>query len=181
MSQQTPFSYIKQTIPEEFKWIFANGILYWVGTCSMLFATETFGKIIDQASKTPTIIPYESLGYFFLALLCYEGGYRTGHMIEITLASRVRKKLKTSLLNHTLTLPYGYFLDRFAWGIAHRISTVVNSYESLIKIFVNGFIENTILIIGSILILQKFIGVWVLDFSFGYVYFYSGSFPLLNE
>lgn len=155
MFKQTPFSYLKRTIPEEFKWMFLNGILYGTGTVSMLFATETFGKMIDQAQKTPQIIPYESLAYFALALLCYEAGYRSGHTIEITLASRVKKKLKNTLLDYTLSLPYSYFVDRFAGGIAHRISNVANSYESLIKIFVNGFIENIILVTGCLIMLTN--------------------------
>lgn len=64
MSSITPFSYLKQTIPEEFKWMLLNGLLYGTGTVSMLFATETFGKMIDQAQKTPGVIPYENLAYF---------------------------------------------------------------------------------------------------------------------
>jgi hypothetical protein len=49
----SPFSFLKNTIPEEFKWMFLNGILYSIGTCSILLATEKFGDMLDFSQKNP--------------------------------------------------------------------------------------------------------------------------------
>lgn len=145
----TPISYLIKIIPKYFKWIFLNGFIFWIASFSMVFATKVFWQIIDEMIRNPQIIPYKSLIFFTIALICYELLYRIWHIIELyIITSKIRKIIKKSLLDHTLSLQYWYFVDRFAWWIAHRISTITNSYESLILVFTNWFIDNIILMIA---------------------------------
>jgi ATP-binding cassette subfamily B protein len=104
----------------------------------------------------------------------YELTYRLGHVFEITFLSHIRSKVKKALYDHTSSLSFGYFADQFAGEIAHKVSTTADALERMIIVVTNTFIENSVLIIATCIVLgiihpsyAVFLIAWGLVFVIG--------------
>lgn len=167
-----PIKFFIKSCPKLVKWIFINWIIYWIASYSMLLATSNFWKIIDEVSKNPKEIPYTNLILFLVCLLFYEYWYRSGHIIEnFILRININKFIKESLFKVTMKQNFGYFADRFAWGISYKVGNITRWYLNLQEVFTNRFLANITLIIVTIITLIN-INVYLALILFIWVIFF---------
>jgi ATP-binding cassette subfamily B protein len=129
-----------------FPLLWGNIILYAIGSLSFVYATSALGKVTDALTSGLGDPKFWSI-ILVLSLLSYEIFYRLGHICEIFAVTKIRADTKKALFDHTTALSYGYFADRFAGEIAHKISTTTDALEGMTMVVTNEFIENLILVI----------------------------------
>lgn len=147
-----------------------------MGAVAMIVLSYFLGKTIDALN---TGAPVLSLLYFIIAsVVWYEASYRIGHIFEIFIRTRLRARTKKALFDHSRSLSFGYFADRFAGEIAHKIAMCADAFERLTLIITNHIVEEVVLIAVSAFVLGSFhplyavfLVVWSLFLLCGIVFF----------
>ena len=156
----TPFKFFLATNgTPEFVWLAFNILLYSAGSISMLGAAYCLGRAVDVLTGGATGDMTILLVLLLFCIVGYEAGYRLGHICEINVLSRIRNHTKKALFDHTTSLSFGYFADRFAGEMAHKVAMVANALERMTTIMTNGFIEGGVIIIASAVALG-FVNPW---------------------
>lgn len=140
-SHLKPLKFFLTVNKPDLAWLFWNIVFYSAGSAVMLGASYWFGKTIDALTTGSD----RALAFLILVLLCVVGHelfYRFGHMCEIHILSKIRRNTKAALFDHTASLSFGYFADRFAGEIAHKVSSMADSFEKLTVITTNSFFES---------------------------------------
>ncbi len=170
----TPFAFFVAVNKSELKWIALNLLFYSTGSLAVLSASYFLGRTIDALTlKTGEVIP-TFVGYLLLFVVLHEVLYRLGHICEVYVTARVRSRTKKALFDHTVSLSFGYFADRFAGEIAHKITTTADAFERLIIITTNYIVENSVLLTLSAIavgMVHPFYGIfmfaWIVAFALG--------------
>ncbi len=173
----TPLSFFLAVNKPVWKWLVPNIVFYAGGSIALLLVSYILGKVID----TLTLHTGANIKWLLISLLtivlCYEICYRIGHICEIFVRAQVRTNTKKALFNHTSSLSFGYFADRFAGEIAHKIAATADALERLVLITTNDIIENSALAVMTIVVLGSvyydygiFLAVWVLYLLCGYFF-----------
>ncbi len=168
-----PFVFFRKVNKKILPILFLNSAFYSCGQASMLVASYVLGRLIDALT-----LHNNSTSWLVIALiLCiafHEIFYRSGHICEVTFTSRMRRNIKQALFDHTASLSFGYFADRFAGEIAHKVSNTADAFERMVITVTNSFIENIVLVPLSALTLSFvhyyygiFVVVWSLVFVIG--------------
>lgn len=171
-----PLSFFLATNRREIFWLFLNAVFYSTATIALLAATYVLGNIVGSLQQTGTV-GFWSLASIVGLLLLYEYGFRAGHIVEVTTLARVRGNSKKRLFAHTASLSFGYFADRFAGEIAHKIAKTADALERMIIILINTFIEQGVLFSVSAIALvfvHPYLGLFVLLWS---LLFIAGLIP----
>lgn len=176
-----PFKFFLSVSKQEIKWLIPNILFYSFGDLTVLSATYFLGKAVDNVTTGAGehVRTYLILVVVFIA--CYELTYRLGHVCEIIIISRIRSNIKKVLFNHTSSLSFGYFADQFAGEIAHKVASTADAFERMIMVMTNTFIESTVLIIASVIVLGSIhssYGIFLVAWS---VIFVAGSAILSKE
>ncbi len=161
--------------------IVLNSFFYSLGTVAMIIATYFLGVVVNDvtAPSHGDLVPY--LWGIAGLILAYEVCYRIGHVFEIAATAKMRRNVKRSLLAHTTALSFGYFADRFAGEIAHKISKTSDAMERLVSITSNIGIEESVMFLVSGIALSfvsPALGVFILVWS---TLFLSGIGPVARR
>jgi len=140
-----PLAFFLKVNRHDMPWLIWNIILYSLGSAALFGASYWFGRAVDAMTSNTGKTPY-FLIILMIFVVFHEVFYRVGHICEITILSRVRRNTKDALFDHTSSLSFGYFADRFAGEIAHRVSSTADAFERLTIIMTNGFFEGGFLI-----------------------------------
>lgn len=140
-----PFRFYITVNRRELPLLVLNMLFYGSGSATMIVVSYVLGRVVDAASTGQSGVS-TLIGVLALCLLSYEGFYRLGHICEIKLMSRMRANIKKSLFDHTISLPFGYFADRFAGELAHKVSSTADRFERMTGIICNKFFEDGIAI-----------------------------------
>lgn len=186
----SPFSFFFAVNRSEIKWLILNSILYSTALAFSVSVAYILGRVIDLLQKNPG-----NKGMFFpiisliLVLVAREFFVRIGHIFEVTTSARIRENTKNALFSYTTKLSFGYFSDRFAGEIAHRISATAENFDQMKNIMIAEFIDNIVLILISAFtlaavypLLGVVVIVWAIFFITGififgkYVALHSGKF-----
>ncbi|MFZ2205785.1 MAG: ABC transporter ATP-binding protein [Minisyncoccia bacterium] len=168
-----PLNFFLTTNSKEIKWILLNSLFYGLGTITSIGISFYLGKIVDALNLDNGNIKLLIVLLVFV-LFIHEIFYRIGHVLEVTVSARIRQSVKKYLFAHTSKLSFGYFADRFAGQISHKISTAADTLESMKNIVTNNFIDNTVLVVVSMITMALVypplgiaILVWVVIFVIG--------------
>jgi ATP-binding cassette subfamily B protein len=140
-----PLAFFLKVNRRDLWWLIWNIVLYSLGSAALFGASYWFGRAVDAMTSGSGRTPY-FLIVLMIFVVFHEAFYRIGHICEITILSRVRRNTKDALFDHTSSLSFGYFADRFAGEIAHRVSSTADAFERLTIIVTNGFFEGGFLI-----------------------------------
>src|SRR5665213_1320198 len=113
-----PFRFFISINRKEIPLFFLNIILYSVGGVTLILLSYLLGKVIDGLTLHPGTPLLPLLWSIFGLVVLYEVSYRLGHICEIFVRTRVRARTKKVLFDHTRSLSFGCFADRFAGEIA---------------------------------------------------------------
>lgn len=138
-NSKTPLWFFLKINKKYLKFIALNSFLYWMWDITLVILTSIFWKIIDQTISSPDIINYILFILFFFSAISFELFFRSWHLVEIYLWSKIPNSIKKYLVDYTMNLDYDYFTQRFSWGISHRVSTISNSYDQLVRLITNKF------------------------------------------
>lgn len=184
----TPLRFFLATNRTEIKWLALNAFFYGCATISLIGATYALSEIVEFLPEPnhPSLLPY-SIAIVVL-LITYEIGFRLGHILEIAVIVRMRERNKKILFDHTSSLSFGYFADRFAGEIAHKIAKATDAIERLTLIVTNTIIEEGILFLISAItlafispLLALFILAWSIIFLLGMIPYSRRSTVRANE
>ncbi|MBI2623826.1 MAG: ABC transporter ATP-binding protein [Candidatus Liptonbacteria bacterium] len=170
----TPFRFFVVVNKPELKWIALIVLFYGIGSVAILITSYFLGRTIDAL----TLNTGENITTLLVLLLvfvaCHELFYRLGHICEVFVLARVRNRTKKALFDHTASLSFGYFADRFAGEIAHKIAGTADAFERLVVITTNYIMENSVFFVFSAITLGvvhsaygAFMAVWVAGFIVG--------------
>lgn len=159
-----PLKFFLKVNKKDLRWLILNIIIYSSGQLTILAATYFLGRDVDALISKTGQAEYWSW-VMMISIVFYEVLYRFGHIVEVRLLSAVRANMKKSLFAHTSSLSFGYFADRFAGEIAHKVSTTADSFEQMVLRVTNDFFENGFLIPFT-------------AFALGSVHYYYGIFIL---
>lgn len=170
----TPLKFFATVNKSVFKLLTLNIVFYSLGSLSILMASYFLGRVIDAlTSNTGAHIP-TLLTIIMIGVIFYEVFYRIGHICEVAVISRVRNNTKKALFDHTSSLSFGYFADRFAGEIAHKVNTTADAYERVTLVMTNHFVENGFLVLVSMITLGAvsssyswYVIVWSMLFVIG--------------
>ncbi len=172
----SPLRFFLTVHRKELPWIFINSIFYAIGATAIVTLSYFLGKTIDalNAGQSPKTFLWLVVG----SIVCYEIGYRVGHAFEIFIKTRIRAHTKKTLFDHSSSLSFGYFADRFAGEIAHKVVMCADAFERLTLIVTNYLVEGTVLVTVSVIILSNihqnyaiFLLVWSLFLAAGILFF----------
>ncbi len=168
-----PLKFFLATNSKEIKWILLNSLFYGIGTFTSIGISYFLGKIIDALNAGNGNVKILTI-LLVITLFTNEFSYRIGHVLEVTVSSRIRRNVKKYLFAHTSKLSFGYFADRFAGQISHKISTAADTLESMKNNVTNNFIDNIVLVVISMVTMTLVypplglaIVVWVIVFIVG--------------
>jgi len=172
----TPLKFFLVVNRKEIPLIIVNIFFYSMGAVAMMVLSYSLGKVIDALNAGT---PVSTLLWVIIgSLVWYETSYRIGHICEIFIKTRIRSRTKKALYDHSRSLSFGYFADRFAGEIAHKIALCANAFERLTLIITNDIIEKVVLIAVSIVVLGSihsqyaiFLLVWSLFLLAGILFF----------
>ncbi|MEJ0053862.1 MAG: ABC transporter ATP-binding protein [bacterium] len=163
----TPFAFFLATNRQEVKWLGLSALSYSFAAAAMLAATYALGQAVDLLPPPPPShgpIRLLLIGAI-LGFVCYELGFRVGHIIEVLASSRIRARTKQALFDHVTGLSYGYFVDRFSGQIAHKISATTDALERMTLRVTNDFIEEGALVLisaATLSLISPYFGLFVL-------------------
>jgi len=123
----TPLQFFLATNAGELPWLALYTFFYILGQSSMFFALYFLGNLVDSLGVAGRAGSLSSLLVITVLLFGYELGFRIGHVFEILSLSRVRNRIKKALFDHTTSLSFGYFADRFAGEITHKVAQTAHS------------------------------------------------------
>ena len=160
----------KNTLPQ----IILGTMFYCIATVSLTAASYFLGEAVDLLHSSLHGDIVRLLVSIVSCLFIYEIGFRIGHIFEIITNARIRASTKQTLFEHTTSLSFGYFTDRFAGEIAHKIATTADALERMVLIITNEFIEQGVLFLVSAAALSLanpafgiFTVLWMLAFLLG--------------
>jgi ATP-binding cassette subfamily B protein len=175
-----PWQFFLAVNRSELKWLILNIIFYDGGSAAILLAIYFLSRLVDHLTQGTGHVGRLA----WLIILCvalYETMYRLGHICEVILLTRVRSKIKKTLFDHTMSLSFGYFADRFAGEIGHKVSATADAFERIILAVTNNFVEGGFLIILFAVTLGA-IHPWYAIFVTAWaVVFLTGSFLLAKR
>ena len=111
-----------------------------------------FGKMIDALNYGLLVNVF--IRAMISVLVLEEIAFRSGHALEIFIKTKIRSNVKKALFEHSRSLSFGYFADRFAGEIAHNISICADAFEQLIIIITNEIVYVVVMMLASIVILS---------------------------
>ena len=155
-----------------------NIFFYSIGGAALIVLSYLLGKVIDALTIT-TEAPLAPLLWLILGTVVgYEASYRLGHICEVFIRKRLRARTKKVLFDHSRSLSFGYFADRFAGEIAHKVAVTAEAFERLMLAITNNVIEDIVLIAASVVALGSinlwyaaFLLVWSVCLVFGLTFF----------
>lgn len=157
---------------------FLNIILYSIGGVTLILLSYLLGKVIDGLTLHPGTPLLSLLWSIFGLVVLYEVSYRLGHICEIFVRTRVRARTKKVLFDHTRSLSFGYFADRFAGEIAHKVTMSADAFERLMLVITNNVIEDFVLVVVSSIVLgiinpwyAVFLAIWSVCLVTGVTFF----------
>lgn len=170
-----PFPFFLRVNRPEIWLIIINTIFYGIGNVALIGLSYYLGRLIDGLNSNS---PVSAFLYWVIGLLVLaEIGYRAGHICEIFIRARILSRTKKALFDHSRSLSFGYFADRFSGEIAHKISMCANGFEGLTLIITNSLLDKIVLIISSLVVLGQmhfhyvtFLGIWSIGFFGGLVF-----------
>ncbi len=175
-----PLNFFLKVNKHDLSWLIWNIILYSLGSAALFGASYWFGRAVDAMTSGSGRTPF-FLIILIIFVVFHEIFYRIGHICEIMILSRVRKNTKDALFDHTSSLSFGYFADRFAGEIAHRVSSTADAFERLTIIMTNGFFEGGFLIpVASIVlgIVHPYYTIFIISWA---IWLVVGSLLLSRE
>lgn len=161
--------------------VLANILFYCFGAASLLAATYFLGETVDVMTGAKTGVIQPKVLYLILFLVGHEYGYRLGLVCEVLVLARVRANTKQALFDHTASLSYGYFADRFAGEIAHKVSTTADAYERVLLILTNNFVAHTFVMIVATVVLGLMHPNYVAFMAIWWLFFVVGSLFLAKQ
>lgn len=172
----TPLKFFLAVNRKEIPWIVANIFFYSMGAVAMIVLSYFLGKTIDALNAGVSVSTF--LWIIIGSVVWYEASYRIGHIFEIFIKTRLRARTKKALFDHSRSLSFGYFADRFAGEIAHKIAMCADAFERLTLIITNNIVEEVVLIVVSAIVLGSihpqyaiFLLVWSIFLLCGIVFF----------
>lgn len=170
----TPVAFFFAVNRKEIPWIALNMLLYSIGGITLILLSYLLGKIIDALTLHSGISLAPLLWMSLGLVVLYEVGYRLGHLCEIRIRTRLRARTKKVLFDHTRTLSFGYFADRFAGEISHKVTMAADAFERLLLVITNNVVEDLVLIIVSSLVLGS-ISIWYAVFLLAWTLCFVGG------
>ncbi len=170
-----PFQFFLRVNRKELWLLLLNAVLYGLGNGTLIAVSYCLGKLIDALNSNVPVSSflYELIGLLILCEICY----RVGHVCEVFISSRIRAHTKKALFDHSRSLSFGYFADRFSGEIAHKISMCANAFEGITSIIINSLTEKTIFILISLIVLGSmhyyyviFLSLWSFFLLYGLVF-----------
>ena len=136
-----------------------------MGAVALILLSYLLGKVVDVLTLN-TGAPIMPLLWFMIgSVVWYEASYRLGHICEIFIKMHIRVRTKKTLFDHTRSLSFGYFADRFAGEIAHKIAMCADAFEHLTLVITNNILEDVALVAISSVVLAT-ISPWYAVFLF---------------
>lgn len=176
-----PLKFFLANCKTEIKWLFLNAIFYAAGNLSVLLAYYYLGRVVDALNLHGGTGVEKLLVIILLFILGWEVFYRLGHICENIVLSRVRAKVKKALFDHTQSLSFGFFADRFAGEMAHKVATAATAFETMILMTTNGFFESAVLAIVTACMLGSVNIYYGFLITFWSALFLVGSLKLAGE
>ncbi|HEY0011204.1 MAG TPA: ABC transporter ATP-binding protein [Candidatus Paceibacterota bacterium] len=130
-----------------------NLILYGMGGASLVVFSYLLGEVIDGLTSGVTASLPTLLWLMFGTIIWYTLSYRLGHVCEVIVRSRLRSRTKKTLFRHTNSLSFGYFAERFAGEIAHKVAICADAFERMFLVISNNILEDTVLLLLSAAVL----------------------------
>jgi ATP-binding cassette subfamily B protein len=156
---KTPLRFFLAVNRKELPWIAVNVVFYSMGGAALIVLSYLLGKVVDALTIT-TSAPLAPLLWLILgSVVWYEVSYRLGHICEVLIRKRLRARTKKVLFDHSRSLSFGYFADRFAGEIAHKVAITAEAFERLMLAITNNVIEDFVLIAASTIVLGS-INIW---------------------
>lgn len=144
-----PFRFFLAVSKGQIRWLIPNALFYSLGDVAILIGSYFVGRVVDDLTLYGGGQARSLLIFVLLAVVGYELAYRLGHICEIVVLSRIRAQIKKRLFDHTGSLSFGFFADRFAGEITHKIATTADAFERMILVTTNSFVENGVLLISA--------------------------------
>ena len=172
----SPLKFFLVVNRKEIPWIVLNIFFYSMGAVAIIVLSYFLGKVIDGLNAGTSVV---SLLWIIIGSVVWcEASYRIGHIFEIFIKTRIRARTKKALFDHSRSLSFGYFADRFAGEIAHKIAMCADAFERLTLIITNNVVDGIVLIGVSIVVLGSihsqyaiFLLVWSLFLLCGIIFF----------
>ena len=177
----SPLGFFIKTCKSEFGWVVLNVIFYGLGAASMLAALYALGRVVDVITGSSNGNAPHLMILALVLIMFYEIFYRSGHIFEVISLSHIRRNIKKTLFKHTSSLSFGYFTDRFAGEIAHKVVTTADGFERIVLVFTNDFIEGGIVVTIAMVTLSSInyaYGLFILVWSFVYI---AGIYPIAQK
>lgn len=172
----TPLRFFLAINRSEIRWIILNLFFYSMGAAAMIVLSYYLGKTIDALNAG---MPVSAFVWIMIgSVVWYEVSYRIGHIYEIFIRTRIRARTKKALFDHSRSLSFGYFADRFAGEIGHKIAMCADAFEKLTLAVTNEFAEPIVLVVVSAVVLGSihphyalFLCAWSLFVFSGVIFF----------
>ncbi|HZQ20432.1 MAG TPA: ABC transporter ATP-binding protein [Terriglobales bacterium] len=151
---------------QDLPWLWANILCYSLGQVAIFSTSNFLGHVVDDLTSHSgkTAMAVTSL---FICVVLHEAFYRLGHICEIKILSRVKRNTKQALFAHTHSLSFGYFAERFAGEIAHKVVSTADAFERMVRVTTNNFFEYGIMLPLSIVAFASvnvyyaaFVSIW---------------------
>ncbi|MES2224351.1 MAG: ABC transporter ATP-binding protein [Patescibacteria group bacterium] len=175
-----PLKFFLTVNKKELPLLVFNIIFYSLGASSVFIVSYLLGRIVDGLSTGSTDIKF-FLIILMLCIIFYEIFYRIGHICEVYLRARIRSNTKKALFDHTTSLSFGYFADRFAGEMAHKVATAADSFERMIVTVTNNFFENAFFTLLAIITLGAVHFYYAVFLSLWMILYLARSFLLSKE
>lgn len=175
-----PLAFFLATNRNEIKWLVLTAVFYAVGASSMLVANYYVGRTIDTLRLGSGNVS-NLLIAIILSLVAYEAAFRIGHVIENALSARMRASIKIALFSHVAALSFGYFVDRFAGQLAHKIVATTEALYRMVEVCINEFTEDGLMIFLSAIALSfvsPYLGAFVVIWG---TLFWLGTIPFAKR
>ncbi|MDB5190000.1 MAG: conserved rane protein of unknown function [Parcubacteria group bacterium] len=174
----TPRAFFFAVFRKDVPIIALNFIFYAMGGSALIIFSYLLGKVIDTLGNGHGASLSHLLWLMFATVIWYVASYRIGHIYEIIIRVRIVARTKQVLFEHARSLSFGYFADRFAGEIAHKISVTAQAFERMFLVISNNLVEDVVLIFVSAGILGSlhawyavFLLTWGVLFGSGVIFF----------
>ena len=175
----TPLSFFLKVNRGNLKLLLINMFFYGAGSLAILVSSYFLGRVVDGLEAGQPVAQF--LWFVLLAIVGYEAMYRIGHVFEVMFLSRLRNRTKKALFDHTISLSFGYFADRFAGEISHKISTTADAFERMTLVMTNGFVEGAVLLVISATMIGRVHPHYAIFMAAWGAYFILGSLLIARQ
>ncbi|MDB4992189.1 MAG: conserved rane protein of unknown function [Parcubacteria group bacterium] len=174
----TPRAFFLAVCRKDMPIIVLNSVFYGLGGSTLIIFSYFLGNVIDALNRGQSASLSHLLWIMFGIIILYVASYRIGHIYEIIARTRMLARIKQVLFEHTRSLSFGYFADRFAGEIAHKISVTAQSFERMFLVISNNLVEDAVIVVVSVGILGSlqgwyaiFLLIWAAVFGGGIIFF----------